>query len=92
VDTNNFHVILLGDINAPGFNWESRSPLPHCHSYSKGDAKYTSAHLLGLRQCVKVLTAINLLDLVFANFTDLKSVPTNFGVVTPDTYHPPFEY
>jgi hypothetical protein len=30
-----------------------------------------------------------MLDLVFANFTDLKSVPADSGLVTPDTYHPP---
>jgi hypothetical protein len=30
-----------------------------------------------------------MLDLGFANFTDIKSVPTNSGLVTPDTYHPP---
>jgi hypothetical protein len=28
-------------------------------------------------------------DLVFANFTDLKSVPAASGLVTPNTYHPP---
>jgi hypothetical protein len=27
LDTNNFSVILLRDFNAPGFNWEIRSPL-----------------------------------------------------------------
>jgi hypothetical protein len=30
-----------------------------------------------------------MLDLIFANFTDIKSVPTHSGLVTPDTYHPP---
>jgi hypothetical protein len=30
-----------------------------------------------------------MLDLVFANFTDLKLVPADSGLVTPDTYHPP---
>jgi hypothetical protein len=30
-----------------------------------------------------------MLDLDFANFTDLKSVPVDSGLVTPDTYHPP---
>jgi hypothetical protein len=30
-----------------------------------------------------------MLDLVIANFTDLKSVPADSGLVTPDTYHPP---
>jgi hypothetical protein len=30
-----------------------------------------------------------MLDLVFANCTDLKSVPADSGLVVPDTYHPP---
>jgi hypothetical protein len=30
-----------------------------------------------------------MLDLVFANFTDLKSVSVDSGLVTPDTYCPP---
>jgi hypothetical protein len=29
-------------------------------------------------------------DLVFGNFSDLKLVPVDSGLVTPDTYHPPF--
>jgi hypothetical protein len=52
LDTNNIRVILLGDFNAPGFNWDSGTPLPKCHYYSKlkGDAIYTSTYLLGQRQ------------------------------------------
>jgi hypothetical protein len=81
----------LGDFDAPGFNWETGAPLPKCHYYSKlkGDAMYTSTCLLGLRQCVEAVDSINLLDLVFANFTDLKLVPVDSHLVTPDTYHPP---
>jgi hypothetical protein len=30
-----------------------------------------------------------LLDLVFANFTDLNFIPVHSGLVKPDTYHPP---
>jgi hypothetical protein len=30
-----------------------------------------------------------MLDLVFANFTYVKAVPTDSGLVMPDTYHPP---
>jgi hypothetical protein len=82
----------LGDFNAPGFNWETGASLPKCHYYSKlkGDAIYTSTCLLGLRQCVEAVDSINMLGLVFANFTDLKLVPVDSGLVTPDTYHPPF--
>jgi hypothetical protein len=31
--TNIIHVILLGDFNTPGFNWEAEAPLPKCHYY-----------------------------------------------------------
>jgi hypothetical protein len=79
------------DFNTLGFNGESGTPLPNCHYYSKlkGDAIYTSTCLLGLRQCVEAIDTPSMLDLVFANFTDLKSVPAHSGLVTPDTYHPP---
>jgi hypothetical protein len=84
-------IILLGDFSAPSFNWEIGAPLSKCHYYSKlkEDAIYTSTCLLGLRQCVEAVDSINLLDLVFANFSDLKLVPVDSGLVTPDTYHPP---
>jgi hypothetical protein len=91
LDTNNTRIILLGDFSAPGFNWESGAPLLKCHYYSKlkGDGIYTSTYLLGLRQCVEAVDSLNMLDLVSANFSDLKSVPADFGLVTPDIYHPP---
>jgi hypothetical protein len=91
LDTNNTRIILLGDFNAPGSNWERGTPLPNCHYYSKlkGDAIYTSTCLLGLRQCIEAVDTLTMLDLVFANFTDLKSVPADSGLVAPDTYHPP---
>jgi hypothetical protein len=52
-------------------------------------AIYTSTCLLGLRQCVEGADSLDLLDLVFTNFTDLKSVPADSGFITPDTYHLP---
>jgi hypothetical protein len=91
LDTNNTHDLLLADFKALGFNWESGTPLPKCHYYCKlkGDAIYPSTCLLGLRQCVEAVDALNMLDLVFANFTDPKSVPANSGLVAPDLYHLP---
>jgi hypothetical protein len=92
LDINNTCIILLGDFNAPGSNWESGAPLTKCHYYSKlkGDAKYTSTSLLGLRQCVEAGDSVNTLDLLFANFSNLKLVPADSGLVMPVTYHPPF--
>jgi hypothetical protein len=91
LDTNSFCVILLADLNAPGFNWVHGSSLSNCHYYSKlkGDAIYTSACLLGLRQLIESADRRNLLDLVFANFPDLMPIPADSGLVKPDVYHPP---
>jgi hypothetical protein len=49
---------------------------------------YTSTSLLGPRQCLEAVDIHDLLDLVFANFTDLKSVPVDCGLVRS----PFFEY
>jgi hypothetical protein len=83
---------LLWDFSAPGFNWETEALLSKCHYYSKlkGDVTYTSTLLLVLRQCVEAAGSINRLDLVFANFSDLKLVPAHSVLFTPVTYNPPF--
>jgi hypothetical protein len=79
LDTNNTHVILLRDFNVPSFNWASGTPLPKCHYYSKlkGDTIYTSTCLLVLSRCVEAVDTRKMLDLVIANFTELKSVPVS---------------
>jgi hypothetical protein len=43
-------------------------------------------YLYGLGQCVEAVGSHNLPDLVFASFTDLKTVPADSGFVKPDTY------
>jgi exonuclease III len=75
LDTNNTSVILLGDFNAPGFNRESKTPLPKCHYYSM-------LHISSWPKAVEAVGTLNMLDLVFANFTNVKSVPTDSGMVT----------
>jgi hypothetical protein len=79
LDTNNARVILLGDFNASGFNWESGTHLHKCHYYSnlKGDAINTST-CLRLRQYVEAVDSLNLLEIVFTNIADLKSVPADY--------------
>jgi hypothetical protein len=91
LDTQNSRVILLGDFNAPGFNWDKGTPLSTCNYYSKlkGEAIFTSTCLLDLRQCVEATDSRNMLDLVFANFAAIQAVPATSGLVTPDAYHPP---
>jgi hypothetical protein len=85
LDTNNYRVILLGDFNASGFSWARGSSLPNCHYYSKlkDDAIYTSTTLLGLCQLVEAADNCNLLDLVFANFSDLMPVLADSDWSTP---------
>jgi hypothetical protein len=61
----------------------------HYYSELKEDAMYTSTCLLGLRYCVEALNSHNWLKLIFANFTDLKSLPADSGFVKPDNYHSP---
>jgi hypothetical protein len=50
LDTHNFRVTVVGDFNAPGFEWKSRLSLPNSLDYSKlkGDAIYTPPRVLTL--------------------------------------------
>jgi hypothetical protein len=60
LDTNSFKVVLLGDFNSPGFNWESGPRLPSWHYYSnlKG-MLYTPPHVfLVLDSALKLLTVL----------------------------------
>jgi hypothetical protein len=41
------------------------------------------------RQCVQPAGSLNMLHPHFANFTDLKSVPADPGLVTSDSHHLP---
>jgi hypothetical protein len=90
LSTKNTHLILLWDFSASGFNCGSGIPLPKFLYYPKlkGDAMYTSTCLLGLRQFIEPFDSLKLLDLVSANCADLKSVPADSGLVSPDTHHP----
>jgi hypothetical protein len=67
-------------------NNNSGTHLLKCHYYSKlkGNTIYTSTYLLGLRKCAEAVDSLNIIDLVFANFTDVKSVPADSGLDTPD--------
>jgi hypothetical protein len=93
LDTNKFCDILLGDFNAPGFNWGCGTSLPSSRHYSKlkGDDIYNSACFLGLRQLVKAADSLNLLDLVFTNFPDLTSAPADYGR-NPQCLSPSFDH
>jgi hypothetical protein len=82
---------MVGDFNAPGFDWKSGLPLPNSHYYSKltGDAIYTSTYLLNRNQFIDTVGSSNLLDLIFSNLSDLDITPVDPGLIKPDNFHPP---
>jgi hypothetical protein len=82
---------MVGDFNAPGFDWKSGLSLPYSHYYSKlkRDAIYTSTCLLNLNQCIDTVGSSNLFDLIFSNLSDLRITPVDPELINPDSYHPP---
>jgi hypothetical protein len=90
LDTHNFRVIMVGDFNAPGFDWKSGLSLPNSHYYSKlkGDAIYTSTCLLNLNQCIDTVGSSSLLDLIFSSLSDLGIIPVDPGLIKSVNYHP----
>lgn len=92
LDTLNYRVLLLGDFNVPGFDWDKGLPSPHCHFYTKlkGDVIHSATCFLNLNQHNHSVSGGNLLDLVFSNFVDISLDHVQYGLVHPDPYHPPF--
>jgi hypothetical protein len=86
LDTKNQSVLLIGDFNAPNFDWERGLPLPNCNFYSKLKVTqiYISICLLGLTQC---LLTDNSLDPIFTNFSRVNLFFADVGVVEPDSCH-----
>jgi hypothetical protein len=82
---------MVGDLNAPDFDWKSGLSMPNSHYYSrlKGDAIYTSTCLLNLNQCIDTVGSSNPLDLFFSNLSDIDITPVDPGLTKSDKYHPP---
>jgi hypothetical protein len=82
---------MVGDFNAPGFDWKSDMSLPNSHYYSKlkGGAIYTFTCHLNLNQCFDTVGSSNLLDLIFSNLRDISITPVDPGLIKCDNYHPP---
>jgi hypothetical protein len=57
---------MVGDSNAPGFDWKRGLSLPNSHYYSKlkEDAIYSSTCLLNFNQCNDTVGSSNLLVLI----------------------------
>jgi hypothetical protein len=82
----------MGDFNTPSFDWKHGLSQTNYHYYSKlkGDAIYTSTCLLDLRQCIDTVGSSSLLDLAFANFSELHINLIDSGIIKPDAYLRPF--
>jgi hypothetical protein len=82
---------LLGDFNAPGFDWNYGLPSPNCHFYTKlkGDVIHSSTCFLGLNQHNYPDSGSNLLDLVFSIFFYLSVDHAEHCLVQPDHFHSP---
>jgi hypothetical protein len=92
LDTLNYWVLLLGDFNVPGFDWNNGSPSPNSHFYTKlkGDVIHSAICYLGLNQHNHSVSGFNLLELVFDNFVDISLDYVEHGLVHPDPFHPRF--
>jgi hypothetical protein len=88
LNTKNHSVLLIGDFNAPNFDWERGLPLPNCHLYSKlkGGTICTSTCLLGLTQCILTDNSVHL---VFTNLSRVNTFFADVSVVKPDPCHSP---
>jgi hypothetical protein len=91
LDTHNFRVVMVGDFNTTGFEWNHGLSVPDCHYYSKlkGDAVYTSTCLLNMHQCIDAVGINNFLDLIFSNFSDIGITFLDSGIIKTGTYHNP---
>jgi hypothetical protein len=67
LNPQNFRVVLLGDFNVPGFDWENGFPQANSHYYTKirGEVVHSAACFLGFSQHNLIIQNKNLLDLVF---------------------------
>ncbi|PNF19791.1 hypothetical protein B7P43_G14658 [Cryptotermes secundus] len=92
LDTLNYRVLLLGDFNVPGYDWDNGFPSPTSHFYTKlrGDVIYSAVCYLGFSQYNHPVNGLNLLDLVFSNFGNFSLISVDQGLVHPDPFHPPF--
>jgi hypothetical protein len=86
LNSQNFRVVLLGDINVPGYDWVSG----HMHYYTKlrGEVIQNTSCFLELSQYKLTIQSKNLLDLVFANCIDVAASNFYIDLVEPDTFHP----
>jgi hypothetical protein len=90
LNPQNVRVVLLSDLNVPGFDWANGFPQANSHYYTKirGDTVQSAACYLGLSQYNLTIQNKNLLDLVFANFSCINFTISDLDLVEPDAIHP----
>jgi hypothetical protein len=90
VNTQHFRVVLLEGFNVPGYDWVSGLPHANTHYYTKlrDEMIQNAACFLGVSQYNLTTHCKNLLELVFANFSDVAVSNSYIDLVEPDTFHP----
>jgi hypothetical protein len=70
LNPQNFRVVLLGDLNVPGYDWVNGHPQANSHYYTelRGDVIHNATCYLEISQYNLTVQNNNLLDLVFAKF------------------------
>lgn len=90
IDFTRYRVLMVGDFNAPGYDWLDRSFDPKCNYYSKlrADCLIEFSDYLGLDQLNQRDRA---LDLFFTDYEEVKLSRSTTHLVSEDLYHPTLE-
>lgn len=74
---------MVGDFNAPDFDWKSGLSLLNSSYYSKlkGDSIYISKCFPNLNECTDTIGSTNLLELIFSNLSHLCITPVDPGLL-----------
>jgi hypothetical protein len=73
LDTPNFHVLLLGNFNVPGFDWNSglRSNNSHYYAKLKGEVIHFSICFLGLLLWIAIIQSVLCTMVIFGSIVHL---------------------
>ena len=93
IDITKYHVVIVGDFNASGFNWAEKAFNPNCPFYSKVKVKSILNFIdyMNFDQLNYGIPGQNTLDLVLSNYEQLEVNSTQIGLVKEDRYHPTLE-
>ena len=93
IDITKYHILIVGDFNAGGFNWEEKSFNPNCPFYSKLKMQSILKFIdyMNLDQLNQGIPGQNTLDLILSNYDQLVVGHTQSALVKEDRYHPTLE-